>query len=73
MFLKHRFETDELIMLRYLSGRMQLTSKDYSHYLNLEKGFDGEKQFDKWLERLPDELIIVNDLLLEYSHTIFPD
>lgn len=63
--------TEELKLLRYLNGRMHLPSKDYSHYLNLEKGYSGKKQFDKLLADLPDEWIIINDLLLEISHTIF--
>ncbi|PWW27956.1 nuclease-like protein [Cytobacillus oceanisediminis] len=37
----------------------------------LRKGFTGEKQFDMLLQSMPDESIILNDLLLEYSNTIF--
>lgn len=71
MILKHRYEPEKLKLLRYLNIRMQLPSKDYTHYLNLEKGFTGEKQFDKLLVNMPDEWIILKDLLLEYSNTIF--
>ncbi|MDM5226832.1 nuclease-related domain-containing protein [Cytobacillus sp. NJ13] len=71
MILKPRNETEELNLLRCLNRKMRLHSKDYSHFLNLEKGLTGEKLFDERLGELPDEWIIINDLLLEYRNTIF--
>ncbi|WP_264736693.1 hypothetical protein [Cytobacillus firmus] len=50
MILKIRYEPEELTLLRFLHGRMRLSTKDYSHFLNLEKGFSGKKEFDELLE-----------------------
>ncbi|MBX9971738.1 nuclease-related domain-containing protein [Cytobacillus firmus] len=71
MILKFRNEPEELKMLQCLHRRMRLSPKDYSHFLNLEKGFSGEKKFDELLEHSPEEWIILNDLLFDYSNTIF--
>ena len=71
MIAKQRKETDELKLFRCLNLRMDLTMKDANHYLFLEKGFEGEKKFDFMLEALSDDLLIVNDLLLEYNKTVF--
>ncbi|MGP4081325.1 hypothetical protein ACTWQL_15580 [Pseudalkalibacillus sp. R45] len=46
MLLKARTESYELLALRSLNTRMQLTEKEKIHYLNLEKGFEGEVHFD---------------------------
>ncbi|MCM3241129.1 NERD domain-containing protein [Cytobacillus firmus] len=71
MILKYRYEPEELKLLQCLHGRMRLSPKDYSLFLNLEKGFSGEKKFDELLEHSPEEWIILNDLLFDYSNTLF--
>jgi hypothetical protein len=72
MIIKNRTETDELLCLRFLNARMNLSSKDLNHYLNLEKGYSGELKFDKLLlENASDELLTINDLLLEYKNSFF--
>ncbi|MCS0791341.1 NERD domain-containing protein [Cytobacillus firmus] len=71
MILKFRSEPEELKLLQCLQGRMRLSPKDYSHFLNLEKGFSGEKSFDELLEHSPKEWIILNNLLFDYSNTLF--
>lgn len=71
MILKYRYEPEELKLLQCLHGRMRLSPKDYSLFLNLEKGFSGEKKFDELLEHPPEEWIILNDLLFDYSNTLF--
>jgi Nuclease-related domain len=71
MIVKVRYEPAELKLLRCLNSRMKLTSKDYSYYLNLEKGYIGEKQFDEMLETMPEDWIILNNLLFDYSNTLF--
>lgn len=71
MILKFRYEPEELKLLQCLHGRMRLSPKDYSHFLNLEKGFSGEKKFDELLEHSPEEWIILYDLLFDYSNTHF--
>lgn len=71
MILKFRYEPEELKLLQCLHGRMRLSPKDYIHFRNLEKGFSGEKKFDELLEHSPEEWIILNDLLFDYSNTLF--
>lgn len=71
MILKYRYEPEELKLLQCLHGRMRHSPKDYSLFLNLEKGFSGEKKFDELLEHSPEEWIILNDLLFDYSNTLF--
>ncbi|QED49849.1 nuclease-related domain-containing protein [Cytobacillus dafuensis] len=72
MIIKTRSESAELMLLRSLSIRMSLSEKERSNFLNLEKGFKGEQQFDKWFEtNFSNEGLILNDLLLESNNTIF--
>jgi hypothetical protein len=71
MIIKERSEPKELMILRILNARMELSSKDLNHFLNLEKGFIGEKKFDKLIENLSNDWLILNDLLLEFNTTFF--
>lgn len=50
---------------------MNLSLKEFNHYLNLKKGFEGELLFDEWLGNLDDEFLIMNDLLLECNNNLF--
>jgi hypothetical protein len=72
--LKHRTESEELKLLRSLHIRMKLADQDFKNYMNmnLEKGFEGEKQYDIWLaENLSGHFKVLNDLLLEYRKNKF--
>ncbi|WML46983.1 nuclease-related domain-containing protein [Neobacillus sp. PS3-34] len=69
MLLKGRSESDELMAMRYLNARMELTEKEKFHYLNLEKGYEGEMKFDLLAETLQEERYIINDLLLEVNNS----
>jgi hypothetical protein len=71
MIVKFRHIPEELKLLRCLQESMRLSPKDYSYFLNLEKGFSGEQQFDELLEQSPEEWIILYDLLFDYSNTLF--
>lgn len=71
MLLKGRNESNELITMRYLNTRMDLTEKEKSHYLNLEKGYEGEMKFDQLIEGVQEERYIINDLLLEVNNSYF--
>lgn len=42
MILKARSESEELLVLRSLNTRMELTDKEKFHYTNLEKGYEGD-------------------------------
>ncbi|RYG71209.1 NERD domain-containing protein [Lentibacillus lipolyticus] len=68
---KSRSKPAELITLELLNSRMKLTVKEKRHYLNLKKGYEGEKRFDSLTEQLQCECLIVNDLLLEVNNTTF--
>jgi hypothetical protein len=50
MIIKPRSESLELIIFRILNQRMSLSPEQKNYYDNLEKGFEGEKQFDLFLE-----------------------
>lgn len=71
MLLKGRTIPSELLVLRYLSTRMELTEKDKMRYFNLEKGFEGELKLDQLLEDHTEERYIINDLLLEINNSHF--
>ena len=71
MLLKSRAESHELLIMRSLNTRMELTEKEKFHYLNLEKGYEGEVNFDLLAENLVEERFIINDLLLEVNHSYF--
>ena len=71
MAYKNRIESGELLILRILSRRMALTAEEHQNYLNLEKGFKGETQFDELTESLQSPCIILNDLLLEVNGSKF--
>ncbi|WP_342430813.1 nuclease-related domain-containing protein [Neobacillus sp. FSL H8-0543] len=61
----------ELIILRRLNNRMELTSEDKQMYLYLEKGYEGEVKFDLLTDQLQSDVLILRDLLLEVNHTLF--
>jgi hypothetical protein len=71
MIIKSRKVPVELKILRLLNNRMKLTEKELTHFLHLEKGYEGEKMFDEWLKQLPSNFLVVNDLLLESNNTFF--
>ncbi|WP_407272269.1 nuclease-related domain-containing protein [Radiobacillus sp. PE A8.2] len=71
MISKNRVESTELQILRFLVKRMELSEKEVNYYRNLEQGYKGECIFDRWLDKLPDHFIVLNDLLLEQNNTLF--
>ncbi|GAE25399.1 hypothetical protein JCM9140_1391 [Halalkalibacter wakoensis JCM 9140] len=71
MILKSRNEPVELQVLRSLRLRMRLTNKEESYYLQLDKGYEGEKKFDRWIEPLLADKLLLTDLLLECSNSLF--
>jgi hypothetical protein len=50
---------------------MKLACADYTHFTNLQKGYEGELKFDVWSKDLLGEWVVLNDLLLEYNHSYF--
>ncbi|WP_051633420.1 nuclease-related domain-containing protein [Bacillus sp. UNC41MFS5] len=71
MAYKNRFESGELLILRILNRRIGLTGEEQKKYLNLEKGFKGETQFDELTEKLESSCLVLNDLLLEVDNSTF--
>jgi Nuclease-related domain len=71
MLLKSRAESLELLIMRSLNTRMEFTEKEKFHYSNLEKGYEGEVNFDSLAESLQEERFIINDLLLEVNNSYF--
>ncbi|MFK9091209.1 nuclease-related domain-containing protein [Bacillus salipaludis] len=71
MAYKPRFEPPDLLKLRILDVRMKLSAEEHRYYLNKEKGFAGEVQFDLLTEQLQSECLILNDLQLEVDNTTF--
>lgn len=72
MILKQRVESKELRTLRALNARMSLLEKERNYYLNLEKGFVGELEFDMLVEELPTEhYLVIHDFIYEISNTVF--
>ncbi|QQK78945.1 NERD domain-containing protein [Salicibibacter cibi] len=68
--IKSREEPPELKVFRLLKPRKELVDQQY--YLNLEKGFAGERRMDAWLEEgLSAECLVLNDLLLEHNRKLF--
>ncbi|MDR7078978.1 hypothetical protein J2Y03_004035 [Neobacillus niacini] len=71
MPFKARSESLVLKTLRILSKRMKLTADEQRYYLNQEKGYEGEVQFDLLTEKLQHSCHILNDLQLESNKSSF--
>lgn len=71
MLLKARTEPMELIALRHLNKRMELSSQDKFQLWTMEKGFTGEVLFDRMTENLAEERYIIDDLLLKVNNSYF--
>ncbi|MBD8067581.1 nuclease-related domain-containing protein [Bacillus sp. PS06] len=71
MIYKSRTESNELIILRFLNKRMPFSVDNHKHFFNLEKGFNGEIQFDHMIKKLQSNSFILNDLQLESNKTRF--
>ncbi|MEB1805967.1 MAG: NERD domain-containing protein [Bacillaceae bacterium] len=71
MIVKAREEPLELKLWRILVSRMRISEHDIGYYHSLDKGFQGELQFDYLIKNLRSDILILNDLLFEHNHTIF--
>ena len=71
MIIKPCTASKELLLFRSLNARLELSQKDKQHYIKLEKGFEGEKNFNLLLDEYPSNCLILNDLLLEKNTTLF--
>ncbi|MFJ5715960.1 nuclease-related domain-containing protein [Neobacillus sp. NPDC093127] len=71
MAYKPRTTPIELLKLRILNIRMDLATEMKKYYLNKEKGYEGELQFDLLTEKLQSNGLILNDLQLEIDNSPF--
>ena len=71
MPFKARTVPVELIKLRILHNRMNLSCEEKRYYLYQEKGYAGEVQFDLLTEKIRSECYILNDLVLKVKDTTF--
>jgi hypothetical protein len=69
MLFKSRTEPKILIKLRILNARMKLSEDVQLKYFNLEKGYQGEIEFDSLTEQLPGNGHIINDLLFRNKNS----
>lgn len=69
MFKKTRSIPLELVILRILNDRTDLSDKEKLRLSNKEKGFEGEVKFDTFIQNL--DTLVINDLLLEVGDTLF--
>jgi hypothetical protein len=69
MFIKNRPIPAEVIILRILKDRMELSEKEKLSLMNKEKGYEGEVKFDTLIKHL--DTMILNDLLLEVGDSVF--
>ncbi|MFC4797813.1 nuclease-related domain-containing protein [Neobacillus sp. GCM10023253] len=68
---KSRRETEELLMLRALNPRINLSDKDGRKYYALEKGYQGEVMFDAITQELKNNCIVLNGLLFKLKEKHF--
>lgn len=69
MFKKTRSIPLELIILRILNYRIDLSIKEKLQLSNKAKGYEGEVKFDTLIHSL--NTLVINDFLLEVGDTIF--
>ncbi|SFL78609.1 nuclease-related domain-containing protein [Salibacterium qingdaonense] len=69
MIKKKRRPSPELQLFRSLNLRSSLPPKEKQYYHHLEKGFEGEMQFDDWASTLDPQPVMIHDISFEISHT----
>jgi hypothetical protein len=69
--VKQRSVSHELSVMRSLNTRADLSEEEKKHNINLEKGYQGEVMFDQLTAELHNDILVINDLCLEFSNTIF--
>lgn len=71
MIYKNREKPESIRTMELLHKHNDLSGKDYSYYLNLKKGYEGEVQFDSIIEKLTCDCLVLNDLLFKENNTVF--
>ena len=70
LIYKYREEPTKLKILRFLNYRTELSKFEFQNYINLQKGYEGEKLFDIWLQKLDNDCLILNDLLFKTNNQL---
>ncbi|MBU9710308.1 nuclease-related domain-containing protein [Evansella tamaricis] len=65
--IKPRSKPLELIMMEYLSYRMEFSQSQKRHLYRLNSGYEGEVRLDQWYDNCPDHWLVLNDLWLKNS------
>lgn len=65
MAYKERSKSKELLIYEALAKRMRLITDDYYYLRAMQKGYEGECQFDEYTKKLKSDVIILNDLALK--------
>lgn len=69
--VKQRSESKELRVFRCLNQREDLSEKNKQYHLNLEKGLEGEKNFDFWIaSNFVGNSLVLNDLLFGINNSV---
>jgi ribosomal protein S27AE len=71
MAVKSRSESNELIIMKALNTRSNLSPKEKKYYFKLDKGYQGELMFDQLTEMLQSDMLVINDLCLEINDSVF--
>ncbi|GAE94050.1 hypothetical protein JCM21714_3181 [Gracilibacillus boraciitolerans JCM 21714] len=61
----------ELVIFDYLSKRKQLPQQEKSTYRKIERGYQGEKLLESYVQQLSGDLIIIHDLWLTHHGRTF--
>lgn len=66
--VKARTQPELLKALNHLDKRMTLSVLNKQHIMSMEKGYEGEKQFDSLVKEIVEaDVLVLNDLLLTIS------
>lgn len=71
MIIKKRSKPLTLRILESLNYQTDLKFSEKKEYSNHKKGFEGEVDFDVYPEILPDESLVINDLLIKDNGQMF--
>jgi hypothetical protein len=71
MLVKPRPVPFQLIVLRILNTRENLSDEERGYYISLKKGYEGELLFDSMTDKLQGDVLVFHDILLEINNNEF--
>ena len=69
--VRPRSESKELLIMRSINTRMNLSPSDKRYHFKLEKGYQGEQIFDQFTDKLKNDMYILKDLRFKVDNSIF--